>query len=82
MIKKLATIGAAAAILALSAMPAFAHPGEPDYNFAQWLGQGIDCRNVRWFVLEPVHDASGNTYESQVVACYSGGAVFWSGPAH
>ena len=82
MFKKLATIGAAAAIFAASALPALAHPGDPDYNFAQWRGQGIDCTTTRWFVSEPVHDGAGNTYGSQAEACFSGGAVFWSGPAH
>ena len=88
--KRLATIVlgwlTALVLTALLPMGALAHPGEPDYNFAKLEAFAGDCSQIRWFVAEQVHDASGNTYADQGAACASwqqgGSAVYWSGSAH
>ena len=82
MIKKITTIGVVVGLFAALAFPVLAHPGDPDYNFAVFNARGGDCETIQWFLLEQVHDASGNTYASQAEACLSGGPIFWSGSAH
>lgn len=83
----LARVLIAGALAALVPGVTSAHPGEPDYHFGLMEARGTDCRVIRWFSAEQVHDAAGNTYESQEVACDAyqegtAGPVFWSGPAH
>lgn len=60
--------------------PVWAHPGKPDFNFAEFRAHGGDCSLFEDVIV--VHDASGNTYRSLSDACRSGKPVFWLGPAH